>query len=170
MSLETCCNEGLTLILYARKAGSINLVMLLLDMDPNVYAHAEEPQHQAIHLAAESGSVEVCCFLQAKGLAINNLDAAGNTPLAVACWEGHLEVVQFLLATRATLGLHILYHTGMLLLCVAVMKSHGHIAELLLNVGGSPSDPDGQGWYAPIYTAHHSHPFSAPCYRAATSL
>lgn len=83
--------------LYTCKAGSIDLIMLLSVVGANVHACVEESQCQTIHLAAESGSVGICHLLQSRDITIDKSDVWGNMLLTIACQDGYLEIVKFLL-------------------------------------------------------------------------
>ena len=98
----------------------------------------------ALHYLAIENRLEAARFLISKGAQVDTRDHSKFTPLIVAAWLGHLEMVSLLLEHGADANAHseTLHWTG---LHYAANSGHVEILELLLQAGGQTHRRDEWG-------------------------
>jgi uncharacterized protein len=82
--------------------GDLPKVQALLERDPGLACATSDGEHYevgatALHLACSGGHAGVVRALVAAGVEVNAM-ARDGSPLSIAVWEGHIELVEFLLA------------------------------------------------------------------------
>ena len=91
---------GMTPLLWASRAGSLECLRWLLDLGAEVDAR-NDAHRTSIQLAAECGRAEAVKLLAAAGADLDSQDRKGRTPLHRATYEGHAEAAEALLAAGA---------------------------------------------------------------------
>ena len=144
--------DGDTPLIVACNMTDEYLAVRLLSAGCRVDASGYE-DNTALHRAAERGSVELVCLLVDDAdadMALTN--AAGNTPLMVACENGNVDVVRCLLQRSATTGnchhpapLHWGNSDGKTCLHMAALSGQVELVDLLLEAGVSAYDVDSAG-------------------------
>lgn len=109
----------------------------------------------ALHFAAQNGDVESAAALLAKGAAVNDTAANGESALTLACFSGHGEVARLLIekgaAPNAAGAGHTALHAAVLrgdLATVRALLAHGADPNARLT-GGSPVRRFGSQWALP---------------------
>jgi len=96
--------EGYTALHRAVMAENLPAVQLLIS-DRLKDLKTKDDEKNALHLAAEAGSVAILKTLAEAGLDINALDKNKNTALILAAAKGNLEAVRYLTALSANANL-----------------------------------------------------------------
>ena len=110
----------------------------------------------SIHTAAKQGDLEgIKMALKEDPALINQLDEAQNQPIHLACQEGHLKVVKFLLARGADLEAG--DREGTTPVQVAALFGHPKIVKYLLSKGAQVNAADQNGMTALLFAAYHGH-------------
>jgi ankyrin repeat protein len=163
-------NFGLTPLHVAAKNGYANIVELLIEKGANVNAEASDglelyelhneyrrPGSRPLHLAVSY--IDVIKLLVSNGADINAKDEGGQTPLQKAVFHGDKNVVDFLIAQGAEIGIHLAAYIGNYakvksliekgadpnsrnndgdsVLDLAVSGGHKEIAKLLIDSGAN---------------------------------
>ena len=92
---------------------------------------------KAMHLASSAGLVFVCEWLwRIGGVAgdTRSLDDRGNTPVMLACSEGHVKVLLWLIAHGASEDIHKPNKNGRLPVLVASQNGHLNVVRLLIGL------------------------------------
>ncbi|CAL1146637.1 unnamed protein product, partial [Cladocopium goreaui] len=106
--------------------------------------------------AAKEGNVgAVRRLLQVDPQSLEQVDEDGDGPLANAAWEGHLEVVQVLLAAGASVEAKDSNGTRPLL--IAAQEGHLEVVEALLAAGASVKAKDYNGTGPLLIAAQEGH-------------
>lgn len=98
----------------------------------NWASRASKP-YTPLQIACRGGIVPLVIFLLDRGDDIEEEDAAGNTALHHAAWEGHDDVIAVLLERGAKTGSK--DKSGRSILHLVALQGHKSTAELLLNKG-----------------------------------
>ena len=128
----------------------LQVAELLYDHD----ADARVRGGMILHLSTRSGSVDATCWLLNHGADANVQNDGGWTPLHMAAWNKHLEIVQILLDHHA--DIHAQSHRGEVALhhaaCHHSSPFHINVLQLLLDRGADVNARDNEG-STPL---HHS--------------
>ena len=118
------------------------LIVLTLSMIPLLA--------QDIHKAVGQGDLaKVKELLEKNPELVNTKDSQGNTPLLLAAYRGHSEVVGFLIAKGADLNsLNTYKYTP---LHYSILRRHIEVAEMLIKAGADLNIPNVWG-YTPLHT------------------
>jgi ankyrin repeat protein len=105
---------------------------------------------QDIHKAVGQGDLaKVKELLEKKPELVNTKDSQGNTPLLLAAYRGHSEIVGFLIAKGADLNsLNTYKYTP---LHYSILRRHIEVAEMLIKAGADLNIPNVWG-YTPLHT------------------
>lgn len=92
-----------TLLYLAVEYDQYECCEMLLDfgVDINAYSADEGPLNSALHSAAKFGFLNILNLLCVRGANINILNHHHETPLIIACRQGHIDCVQCLLQHNA---------------------------------------------------------------------
>ncbi|XP_011496279.1 PREDICTED: ankyrin repeat and KH domain-containing protein 1-like [Ceratosolen solmsi marchali] len=129
-NIEEVNDEGYTPLMEAAREGHEEMIALLLSQGANINAQTEETQETALTLACCGGFLDVTDFLIKAGA---DIELGASTPLMEAAQEGHLDLVRYLLETRA--NVHAQTQTGDTALTYACENGHTDVADLLLQFG-----------------------------------
>lgn len=129
-NIEEVNDEGYTPLMEAAREGHDEMVSLLLTQGANINAQTEETQETALTLACCGGFLEVADYLIKHGA---DIELGASTPLMEAAQEGHLELVKFLMESKA--DVHAQTQTGDTALTYACENGHTDVAEVLLYFG-----------------------------------
>ncbi|XP_022091038.1 ankyrin repeat and KH domain-containing protein mask-like isoform X2 [Acanthaster planci] len=132
-------SAGNTPLMYACSGGHEDAVKVLLDHGANIEDHNENG-HTPLMEAASSGHVGIAKVLLERGAGINtHSNEFKESALTLACYKGHLEMVQFLLEAGADHE-HKTdeMHTALM---EASMDGHVEVARLLLDHGAQVNMP-----------------------------
>mmetsp|Transcript_95967 Transcript_95967/g.280502 ORF Transcript_95967/g.280502 Transcript_95967/m.280502 type:complete len:358 (-) Transcript_95967:103-1176(-) len=122
----TCQETGETLLHMAAQQGSAEFVSLLLSRGaPQASWLAAATQHgqAALHIAVAEGHESVAALLLESRAEVNQKNAAGDTPLLVACRGGAAPLVRRLAEQRADLEAR----TALGDSALQVAQAHGHM-------------------------------------------
>ncbi|XP_032234858.2 ankyrin repeat and KH domain-containing protein 1 isoform X2 [Nematostella vectensis] len=151
---ETTSDSALT---WACTLGNEAIVKLLLQRKANV-EHRTKDGCTALMFAALAGHVKVATMLLDHGAEINvESDSNKDSPLTFACWKGHCDVVELLLARSANIE----HRTkeGFTPLMFAALGGHTDVAAKLLEQGAKVNIPSGSNNDIPLTSAcwkgHH---------------
>ena len=124
--LNAACRQGV----------SGDIAELLIDAGASIDTPSpDDVGSLPIHECAYSGSTDAIDVLIAHGVDVNQLQAAYSaTPLIVAAWQGHADLVQHLLDEGADPTLKT--ENGATARKWALVGGHQDVADLLANVGG----------------------------------
>jgi ankyrin repeat protein len=111
-------------------------------------------KYTSIHKAAAVGDLEDVKghIEKRKGIWLSTLDKWGWTALHRAVWNGHKEVVRYLLAKGADVNAHEV-HYGETPLHMAVWDAYKEIAELLVANGANVDAKDKRWGWQPLHIA-----------------
>jgi ankyrin repeat protein len=157
--LEPQCRQGRSPMHYACGSDNGDIVRLLLSAGAQAEAPVAGNLRRPIHIAASAGNGEIIQLLCEKGVAIDSRDLAGNRPLYIAAYHGHIAVVEKLLDFKAIPYLPFgdrSYEDSPL--CVAAKQGHLSVVSVLLKRGASIRQKDEHGWSPIQYAAHYGHP------------
>lgn len=106
--------------------------------------------------AAALGDRHVMAQYIAQGpAALEAFSADGFTPLGLAAFFGHLEMVQELLAAGASPNVASKNPLRVMPLHSALSNGSKEIARALIQAGADPNAPSGEGWTPMHYVAHN---------------
>ncbi|KAJ0239256.1 Ankyrin repeat family protein [Hirschfeldia incana] len=109
-----------------------------------------------LHSAARSGDLAaVQLIIGSNPLAVNSRDKHSRTPLHLAAWAGHNEVVSYLCKNKADVGAAAVDDMGAI--HFASQKGHLEVVRTLLSVGGSVKSVTRKGLTPLHYAAQGSH-------------
>ncbi|KAG2244383.1 hypothetical protein Bca52824_093756 [Brassica carinata] len=109
-----------------------------------------------LHSAARSGDLTaVQLIISSNPLAVNSRDKHSRTPLHLAAWAGHNEVVSYLCKNKADVGAAAVDDMGAI--HFASQKGHLEVVRTLLSVGASVKSITRKGLTPLHYAAQGSH-------------
>ncbi|XP_010449389.1 PREDICTED: 26S proteasome non-ATPase regulatory subunit 10-like isoform X3 [Camelina sativa] len=109
-----------------------------------------------LHSAARSGDLAaVQSIISSNPLAVNSRDKHSRTPLHLAAWAGHNEVVSYLCKNKADVGAAAVDDMGAI--HFASQKGHLEVVRTLLSVGASVKSITRKGLSPLHYAAQGSH-------------
>ncbi|KAG8382060.1 hypothetical protein BUALT_Bualt05G0037200 [Buddleja alternifolia] len=112
--------------------------------------------NEELHAAARSGdlkAVEAIC--SANPLAVNSRDRHSRTPLHLAAWSGHAEIVNYLSKNKADMGAAAMDDMGAI--HFAAQKGHLEVIKILVTSGVSVKSYNRKGMNALHYAAQGSN-------------
>ncbi|XP_041363273.1 ankyrin repeat and KH domain-containing protein 1-like [Gigantopelta aegis] len=146
-NIEEVNDEGYTPLMEAAREGHDEMVVLLLSHNAYINGQTEETQETALTLACCGGFLEVADFLIQAGA---DIELGCSTPLMEAAQEGHLELVNYLLKSKAKV--HAQTGTGDTALTYACENGHTDVAEILLE-HGADLEHESEGGRTPLMKA-----------------
>lgn len=109
-----------------------------------------------LHAAARSGDLHaVQSILSSNALAVNSRDKHSRTPLHLAAWSGHAEVVSYLCKNKADVGAAAMDDMGAI--HFAAQKGHLEVVRALLSSGASIKACTRKGLTPLHYAVQGSH-------------
>uniref|UniRef100_F1KPG7 Ankyrin repeat and KH domain-containing protein mask n=1 Tax=Ascaris suum TaxID=6253 RepID=F1KPG7_ASCSU len=143
-----------TALIYAAAAGHVDCVNALLDYDCNIDARNENG-HCALMEAASSGYLDVVKALVNAGASSVSMSSQCEfkvgleSPLTLAAYKGHLEIVKYLLEKGGDKERQEELHTALM---EASMDGHYEVARLLLD-HGAPVNLTSDSFESPLTLA-----------------
>ncbi|KAG7381507.1 Mitogen-activated protein kinase kinase kinase mlk-1 [Phytophthora pseudosyringae] len=143
--------NGWTPLLFASYGGHVDVVGYLLEHGADVDAR-DSGGSSSLRFAASEGRMEVVHLLvEVGGARVNQSDGSGWTPLILASWYGHMNVVRFLLEHGAQVDVQ--DAGGSTALRFAAAEGRLKIAKLLVQHGSAcVNEPEIHGrsplWFA----------------------
>ncbi|KAL2472222.1 Ankyrin repeat family protein [Abeliophyllum distichum] len=120
---------------------------------PSVNANSTDEE---LHAAARSGDLKaVQAICSANPLAVNSRDRHSRSPLHLAAWSGHAEVVNYLCKNKADIGAAAMDDMGAI--HFAAQKGHLEVIRILLTSGVSVKSCNRKGMTALHFAAQGSH-------------
>ncbi|CAM0955983.1 unnamed protein product [Alopecurus aequalis] len=115
-----------------------------------------EEEDLQLHKAARSGDAAAAESLcESNPLALNTRDRLSRTPLHLAAWAGHIEVVKCLCKHKADVGAAAMDDTAAI--HFASQKGHVEVVRELLASGASVKAKNRKGFTALHFAAQNSH-------------
>ncbi|KAL0407981.1 UNVERIFIED_CONTAM: hypothetical protein Sradi_1732500 [Sesamum radiatum] len=112
--------------------------------------------NEELHAAARSGDLKaVQAICNANPLAVNSRDRHSRTPLHLAAWSGHSEVVDYLCKNKADVGAAAMDDMGAI--HFAAQKGHLEVVKTLVVSGVSVKSSNRKGMTALHYAAQGSN-------------
>jgi len=140
-NVNSCANDSCTPLMLAISNGHLNGAIFLTEHGTDVNVQDRDGK-TALHFAVQryhsshhSEWCEVLSCLVENGADINACENNGNTPLMIASFCGHVNVVTFLIQHGADLGFQ--NNRGSTALHFAVTHSFSEIVHILLDHGAS---------------------------------
>ncbi|KAL6587847.1 hypothetical protein OROMI_000825 [Orobanche minor] len=113
-------------------------------------------ENEELHAAARSGDLTaVQAICAANPLAVNSRDRHSRTPLHLAAWSGHAEVVNYLCKNKADVGAAAMDDMGAI--HFAAQKGHLEVIKTLVTSGVSVKSSNRKGMTALHYAAQGSN-------------
>lgn len=139
MDVNTSDRSGTTLLMFAAGNGNGQLLEFLLNSGANVLIKNEYGD-TAITIAALRGRLKMVQRLVKAGAAI---DAQGWTPLHYASFNGHADIVEYLIGKQVPLDTPA--PNGQTALMLAARNGHMDVVKLLVAAGADKNldDPNG---------------------------
>ena len=160
----TVNNSGDSPLSLAAAMGNLEVVDLLLPL-PGAVALLKKKNAKGVHavaVATTGGHLEMLRRMIAAGADLGATDGNECTPLALAAWCGHAEMVQLLLET-GKVDVECEDSTGATPLWLAAAAGREEAARLLLTAGARPdARPELGTGPTPLEAAPAPHP-PAPC-------
>lgn len=111
---------------------------------------------EELHAAARSGDLKaVQTICSSNPLAVNSRDRHSRTPLHLAAWSGHADVLNFLCKNKADIGAAAMDDMGAI--HFAAQKGHLEVIKILLTSGISIKSCNRKGMTALHFAAQGSH-------------
>lgn len=129
-------------LLIACKLGQKYIVEQLLKIDADKFINKTDLNNDsktALHYACEQGSVAIASLLIAAGAKINKPTESGLTPLHIACRNGHLNLVAYLILNTEVNVNEANIEDGKTALTYAMLKNNQAMIALLVKHGASIS-------------------------------
>ena len=136
-------------------AGSIRLVKLCVDKQPNLLEKPDSYDRTPLHYATMHGHSEIVSYLLGRSANPAATDMDGYTALMHAITQGHLEVVQIFVQDKLTLEPTDISH-DLIPLSLACQYGHVEVARLLLRCGAKVL-PNSEGMYPQHFAAKAGH-------------
>jgi Ankyrin repeats (3 copies)/Sel1 repeat/Ankyrin repeat len=130
-------------IFDAVRAGDVEKVKALLQVDPKLAEVRTEDGSTALHVAALEGHATIAALLLASKAQVNARGLREETPLHMAMYDGHREMAELLLANQADVNAQ--NTDGQTPLHLAASKGHRELVELLLSQNADPGARDKAG-------------------------
>ena len=132
---------GITMsdLLEAVKASDYETVQLQISAGADISARHKVTRATPLHLAAHTGSRDMCRLLYESGANLSITDKDGNTSLAIACRQGHYKVIDYLLRMGADVKDK--HSTGETLLQLAYLADYYDVVRVLLDRGADVNEP-----------------------------
>ena len=125
--------NGSTPLLWACQSGHTNVVKILLQNNANVFA-TSFCKKTSLHFASQSGNAEIVQILIDKGAHVDIKEKGnGQTPLLLACENGHINVVKALLQNNANVNEK--SRDGSTVLHLAAQNGQIDLLEILMKIG-----------------------------------
>ena len=106
--------------------------------------------------AADNGRLDEVRRLELQGADVNSTDLLGDTPLSLACTNGHKSVAVFLIEKRANVNARNKF--GITPLMAAAMYGRANVVNLLLEAGADARLTDKDGRTALSMAARNNKP------------
>ena len=135
--VNTRDNSGSTPLMRTCYHGHVNVATYLVERGANIHLQ-EKNGNTCLHFAAQGGHVEVVSKLLALGAKenqdyVNARNNSGTTPLMETCYNGHVNVVTYLVEHGA--NIHLQDKNGDTCLHCAAKKGHVEVVSNLLALG-----------------------------------
>lgn len=113
-------------------------------------------RNEELHAAARAGDLNaVQTLCSTNPLAVNSRDKHSRTPLHLAAWSGHAQIVDYLCKNKADVGAAAMDDMGAI--HFAAQKGHLEVVRLLVSSGVSVKSCNRKGMTALHYAAQGSH-------------
>ena len=126
---------GVSCLYIASQEGKLDVVSCLTKYAVNVTATMDD-KSAALHIAARMGHRDIALHLLMHGADPNGQTRSGLTPLLIACEEGHVALVAYLLSLPIV-QLDLQTHNGTTPLFIACQRGFRDIVALLLAAGAN---------------------------------
>ncbi|PHU08701.1 hypothetical protein BC332_20561 [Capsicum chinense] len=111
---------------------------------------------EELHVAARNGDLNaVQTLCTTNPLSVNSRDKHSRTPLHLAAWSGHAQIVDYLVKNKADVGAAAMDDMGAI--HFAAQKGHLEVVRLLVSSGVSVKSCNRKGMTALHYAAQGSH-------------
>jgi len=138
---SACDRDGKSLMHYCALSGQSDVAEYLINAMPglNLVDTRNSSSQTALHVAAASGSFDLCTLLARNGGNVLSRDNAGFTPLHVAARWGNVDAVQALLNHGAKHDAET--KSGQTVLDIARAYNHANLLKIILAPPHPPSRP-----------------------------
>lgn len=150
--------DGKTALILACEQGCSDSIHVLLTYNADVNRAEKKFGATALFYAVQRGDEVAVKKLIMSGAQVNICNKEGQTPLHIACYYGHSNVVELLLFASAQPDVMTKGKQGKSPLMYAARNGHAEVAKLLLEAGAKPDIATTQGKTALMYAATHGHP------------
>eukprot|EP00043_Microstomoeca_roanoka_P014469 m.143445 g.143445 ORF g.143445 m.143445 type:complete len:176 (-) comp16018_c0_seq5:532-1059(-) len=115
-------------------------------------SHQDESGELAFHLAASAGAIRVVrYFVEVLHMDVDVLHSDGSTPIIVAAWHGHKEVLDYLQSKGA--NLHARCYNGWNAVMGAVFWNEYEMLQYLADLKVDMDVPEKEGQWTPLKIA-----------------
>lgn len=122
---------------FASSIGNVELVQYLLRTMYNKYEDKVEPSGDALLSACGNGYLDIVKLLVHFGANVKYIQGEED-PIGVAVWNGHFQIVEYLIQTGVKTGVKIDRGVCNRAFLTACKKGFRDIAELLIRAGANP--------------------------------
>ncbi|XP_035709414.1 transient receptor potential cation channel subfamily A member 1 isoform X2 [Folsomia candida] len=150
--LEEKDKNGYTPLHYASKLGHIKTAAKLLQLGSSIVTKNNDGEN-VFHIACRYGRLQIIqriLRLEGHNSVINASNSAGQTPLHISSFSGHVRVVQALIKKGALLHRD---HSHSTILHGACAKGHRETIKLILNVHSQLLDQTDKDGNTPLHVA-----------------